>query len=67
MALDEKVVKGVMAKARLILTHRQYAIFESHYSFEVSVSNLAAEFGCSESNIYKLLQRAKAQMKVNWR
>ena len=67
MALDERVVKGVMAKARLVLTHRQYAIFEAHYSLEISVSDLAAEFECSTSNIYKLLRRARKQMKVNWR
>ena len=67
MEVDKKVINGVVAKARLVLTRRQFAIFEARYVHGTHVADLAEDFGCSESNIYKVLTRAKKEMKVNWR
>lgn len=65
--LDQKLIRGVLAKAKLVMTDKQYRAFELRYSQGRSVFLIAAELGCSESNVYCLLRKAKNTMKANWR
>jgi len=67
MTIDPKLVGGVLAKAKLVMTEWQYEIFEARYGENLSVKEIANDYECTESSVYKVLRRATERMRKNWR
>jgi len=67
MSVDPKVIRGVIAKAKLVLTNHQFKYFQLHYEFEMDAEQIATLEGKSVSSIYTVLARAKKRMRDDWK
>lgn len=67
MAVDPRVIRGVIGKAKVVLSSKQFRYFQLHFEFELTVKEIAKEVNKSESSIYRTLRRAKETMKREWR
>ncbi len=67
MTIDPKLIGGVLAKAKIVLTDWQFEVFEAHFGRDASPQEIADEYGRSVSSIYKVINRANRRMQKNWR
>lgn len=67
MAINPKLIDGVLAKAKLVMTEWQYELFEARYGEDRGVEEIAEDYEISKSAVYKVLKRAREKMKRNWR
>ncbi len=66
MGVDTKVMKGVMAKAKLVMTSKQFLYFQEHYEFDLPIPHIAELHGVAASSVYGALSKAKKRMKKEW-
>ncbi len=67
MPVDPRVVRGVIGKAKVVLTDTQFKYFQLFYEDEWTIDEIAVAYDVSESAVYRTLKRAKSTMKVEWR
>jgi len=61
------VKNGVLAKAKLVMTDKQYKVFELWYGQDKNALIIAELLKVSVASVYKTLERARAKMVENWR
>ena len=66
MTIDPRVVRGVMGKAKLVLSPAQFKYFQKFYEFDWDVPKIAQEFEVHTGTVYKVLKTAKSIMKNEW-
>ena len=67
VGVDPVVIKGVMAKAKTVLTTTQFKYFSMFYAEDISVADISVMCSVSRSSVYGVIKRARKCMKVNWR
>jgi len=66
MSVDPRVIRGVVGKARLVLTACQFKYFQMYYEHEIPVQEIARQCKRNPHSVYKTLQRAREKMKDEW-
>lgn len=66
MPVDPRVVRGVIGKARVVLTYTQFRYFEMVYADGFDIACIAEFYSVTPQAVYQTLKRAKKIMRDEW-
>lgn len=67
MSVDPRVIRGVVGKAKLVLTERQFRYFQLYYENGMAVVEIARQERRNPATVYKILKVARNRMRNEWR
>jgi len=65
--IDLILPDGAFDKAKLILTQRQFEMFEAYYIRNLPVQEIARQMSLTANSVYKTLARARLRIRNDWR
>jgi len=63
MGVDPKIVRGVIGRAKEVLTDSQFKYFQDHYEYELTKPAMAEKHGVTISAVNRTLRRARIAMR----